>query len=298
MFGATGMLGHKVCQGLAKAGNQVYGVVRAKSTLACEIYPDVFGKVKILEVKDVLNEGELSALLKETSADWVINCIGVVKQSSQSENRLISVGINAYFPHLLSRVAHEHNAKLIHISTDCVFSGKVGGYTESSKPDPVDLYGLTKYLGETGLDEENSVTIRTSIIGRELTLPSHGLIEWFISQAGKSIQGYSNALYSGLTTIELSKVIAKLIESFPQGLLGAHHVTSNTINKYDLLCLVNEKLKTGITINKNDDVIMKRDMKMSSFTNLTGYMAPSWPSMMNELCSDPTPYDEYHREKV
>jgi dTDP-4-dehydrorhamnose reductase len=181
--------------------------------------------------------------------------------------------------------------RLIHISTDCVFSGRKGNYTEDDVSDAEDLYGRTKFLGEVGGD--GCLTLRTSIIGREMET-SHGLIEWFLSEEGKTVRGYKRAIFSGFTTIALGDIIARLIVEH-QDLHGVWHVASKPINKFDLLELVREVYGLTIEIEPDESVVCDRSLNSDRFRRATGLVAPAWPDMIMEMYRDPTPYSELRR---
>ncbi|MBD3326970.1 sugar nucleotide-binding protein, partial [candidate division KSB3 bacterium] len=219
--------------------------------------------------------------------DVVINGIGVIKQSSAANDPLTSISINALFPHRVAQICRAAQSRLIQISTDCVFSGQQGQYTEDNLPDPVDLYGQTKLLGE--VTYPGCLTLRTSIIGRELST-QHGLIEWFLSQRGKAIQGYTRAIYSGLTTQALAELLGKIIAEFPD-LDGLWHVSSDAISKYDLLCLVKDLCQLDITIEPEAAFVCDRSLDSRRFRQTTGYTPPSWPEMIRQMAEDFTFYE-------
>jgi dTDP-4-dehydrorhamnose reductase len=177
---------------------------------------------------------------------------------------------------------------MITISSDCVFSGRKGGYREDDASDAEDLYGRTKALGE--VVEPKCLTLRTSMIGRELS-GEQGLTEWLLSQAGRRVQGYRRAVFSGLTTLELSRVIVHIIEREPL-LSGLYHVSSAPIAKYDLLHLINERYALDISIEPDDQSACDRSLNGSRFRETTGYVVPPWPDLIREMYEDPTPYDE------
>ena len=177
-------------------------------------------------------------------------------------------------------------------NTDCVFDGQRGSYKEDDASNATDLYGKSKYLGETHSNQKNAVTIRTSIIGRELTDPKQSLIEWFLSQNSNTIKGFTKAIYTGFTTNEMARIIAKIIET-PE-IHGLFQVASAPINKYDLLAMLRDKMKLDIQIDEDNDFFCDRSMIMDRFTKETGYEAPSWDDMLTELANDKTPYDKWN----
>lgn len=223
--------------------------------------------------------------LVEVFADFkpnvVLNAIGIVKQRPTAKDSLISIEVNALLPHRLALLCETVGTRLIHPSTDCVFSGRRGNYSEDDIPDPVDLYGHSKLLGE--VNQPHTLTLRTSIVGLELNRKT-GLIEWFLNASG-TVKGFQGAMYNGLTTIELSRLIEKIITEFPQ-LHGLYQVSSEAISKYDLLWLVKEKF--GLTTEIIPDITFKIDRTLDSsrFRKVTGYFPPSWASMIEAMAED------------
>jgi len=283
LLGATGMLGHKLLQ-ILSGQFSVVGTIRgdvAKHLNHPILKPDL--------LKGHVNADNISTVEKtiiECKPDVVINCIGIVKQLPAAHDPLSSIAINALFPHQLAQICRKRGARLIHISTDCVFSGKKGNYKENDFADADDLYGRTKYLGE--VDYENALTLRTSIIGRELST-NHGLIEWFLSQEGRTVSGYTNAIFSGLTTNALSDVIATVITDYP-GMRGVWHIASEPISKYELLKLVKMIYNLDIEIQPENSVVIDRSLNGSKLRENTSIIIPSWQTMIEQMHRDPTPY--------
>ena len=210
-----------------------------------------------------------------------------MKQLPAAQNRLASISINALFPHQLAKICCNRNIRFIHVSTDCVFSGKRGCYTEDDLSDADDLYGKTKFLGE--VDYPGCLTLRTSIIGRELE-SSHGLIEWFLSQEGKTVYGYKKAIFSGLTTNAFSGIIGRIISDCPE-LRGVVQVASIPISKFDLLTLVKKTYGMNIDIRPDEMVINNRSLNADKFRKETNIKIPSWEYMIDEMYRDPTQYN-------
>jgi len=196
---------------------------------------------------------------------------------------------NALLPHKLAEFALEWGGRIIHPSTDCVFSGRIGGYSEDDLSDADDLYGKSKSLGE--LHYKNSLTLRTSIIGRELT-EFKSLLEWLIFQGGRTVKGFNKVIYSGVTTIELANVVALIISKYP-GLSGLFQVVSEPISKYDLLNMLKEAFGLTIEITTDSSVVSDRSMKGDKFRLATGYQCPQWPELVQALAQDPTPYNQW-----
>jgi dTDP-4-dehydrorhamnose reductase len=227
--------------------------------------------------------------IENTDPDVVINCIGIVKQLPAAQDPLLSIAVNALFPHQLAKICRSKNIRLTHVSTDCIFSGKKGCYTENDPSDAQDLYGRTKYLGEVGYP--NCLTLRTSIIGRELGT-SHGLVEWFLSQQGKTVPGYKNAIFSGLTTNALAGIMDELISAYPD-LHGVIQVASRPISKYDLLVLIKQVYGLQIEIIPDEMVVNNRSLDAVKFRKETKIKIPSWEYMIEEMYLDPTPYSTF-----
>ncbi|MDT5295148.1 MAG: dTDP-4-dehydrorhamnose reductase [Acidobacteriota bacterium] len=218
----------------------------------------------------------------------VVNCIGVVKQDAAAKDPLTSIAVNSLFPHRLAQFARAAGARLIHLSTDCVFSGRAGSYDEAARPDAEDLYGRTKLLGEVA--GEGSLTIRTSMIGRELA-GAHGLLEWFLAQAGGRVRGFERAVFSGFTTNALAELLAEIIGEH-RDLSGVWHAAAEPINKFDLLSLIKEIYGLRVEIERDADFICDRSLDGSRFRAATGFRAPTWPEMIGRMRDDPTPYEE------
>jgi dTDP-4-dehydrorhamnose reductase len=278
------MLGHVVIETLAE-GAETYGTVRSGAEEIAALLP----AAKILNGVTAGDLDTVMAAIVRTRPDVVVNCIGIVKQLGEAKDPVTSVAINSLFPHRLARLAEVTQARLIHISTDCVFSGRKGSYTEDEIPDPPDLYGRSKLLGEVTGD--GAVTLRTSIIGRELH-GAHGLVEWFLSQAGAGrVKGFRRAIFSGWTTLALARVIHDVIYDHPN-LSGLWHVAAEPIDKYSLLSLVRTAFGLELEIDADDDFVIDRSLDGSRFREATGIVAPAWPDMIAELAAARGNYDE------
>ncbi len=279
ILGATGMLGHRLCRQLPQHHFTVYAAVRDPATIA----PGALGlQAHIVKIDDIFDDASLMELCDATQPDVIINCVGIIKQVAEAKNRYLSVAINSLLPHRLAHVAKEQNARLIHISTDCVFSGKKGEYTEADISDADDVYGKSKYLGETDDSEKNALTLRTSIIGHELKRPTNSFLEWALSQKNKTIKGYKQAFYTGFTTNEMANIMAMVINQHPQ-LHGLYHVASSCITKYELLHLINKIYQLNLSIEPDDDFYCDRSLTMDRFIQATQYHAPSWTSMIQTM---------------
>ena len=282
------MLGHKLVQVLGER-HEVFATIRDKSRLLADIglIPDE----RLITDIDVLEPGKLESVIEEIRPDCVINAIGVVKQKNNGPDSIPMIEINALLPHRLSSAASKAGARFITFSTDCVFDGTKGDYTEESKRDAEDLYGRTKALGE--VDSPGSLTIRSSIIGRQLRGKT-GLIEWFVSNRGGDVKGFSKAIYTGLTTLEMARLVGRLIEKHPE-IHGVYHVASEKISKYELLKLVNEEIGLEIEVGEDAGFEIDRSLVAESFEHATGYRPPSWRQMIAELAADAKPYEKWRK---
>jgi len=288
ILGSTGMLGHKLVQCLSPYFD-TYSTIRGKFA-SIEKY-GIFARERIIENVEATDPVILERIVAELSPDVVINAVGVVKQVPSAKDVISTLELNSILPQRLAILSKKYGFRLIHFSTDCVFDGGRGMYTEQDTPNALDLYGKSKQLGE--VSQENVLTIRSSIIGRELN-SSHGLVEWFLSNRGASVFGYSTAIYSGFPTVVVADIIRDLIVRHPD-LSGVHHIASEPINKYELLGLVDEFYDAAIEIEPSDQLVIDRSLDGSAFNALTGFRPDDWPTMIQKMAADTTPYDEFHK---
>jgi len=276
VLGVSGMLGNAVLRVFAQGDG--YSVVgSARSTGVLRLLPPELREQVICGV-DVENADSLMRLFAQARPDVVINCIGLVKQLAEADDPLAAIPINALLPHRLARLCDVAGARLIHMSTDCVFSGTRGMYREQDVSDAQDLYGRSKYLGE--VDYPHAVTLRTSIIGHELQ-SVHGLVDWFLSQQGKC-NGYTRAIFSGVPTVVLAKIIHDVV--IPRSdLSGVYHVAAKPISKYDLLKLVAEVYEKAIDIVPDDRLLIDRSLNADRFSEATGYSPLPWSQLIQNM---------------
>ena len=284
VLGAYGMLGHKLFARLGK-DSDVYGTCRELK--ANESWSWMFPASRMFPWVKAEEPGTVLSPIRKVKPDVVINCIGIVKQLDAAKDPIQTITVNSLFPHQLAQTCEKEHARLIHFSTDCVFSGKKGKYKATDLTDAEDLYGRTKALGE--VNKKGCVTIRSSIIGRELGT-RNGLVEWFLSQKGKRVQGYKNAIYSGFTTIEMANIVKMIIARRPE-LSGTVQIASEPISKCDLLNLIKEKMRLDIKIESEFEHKIDRSLDGSAFNRLIDYAPPSWESMIEELAKDSTMYE-------
>lgn len=239
----------------------------------------IFNEQKVIGDIDAFAPEGIKKLVGDLRPDYVLNCIGIIKQLKEANNPKTSIHINSLFPHLLAEICSEYGAKLLHISTDCVFSGKKGDYTEQDQSDAEDLYGRSKFLGEVGYDRH--LTLRTSIIGHEL-FTQYGLLEWFLSQEGKSVNGFTNAIYTGFTTDALCAEIKRVLTQFPE-LSGVYEVSSEKINKFDLILLIKEVYGANINVTPYKEFYCDRSLNSAKYRAETGFLPPTWKEMILEM---------------
>lgn len=291
ILGANGMLGHKLCR-LLKSCMDVFGTVRLESKHyeRLNILPEtqLFGNI------DITHLASLKKTLETVKPDMVVNGIGIVKQRDEAKQAVPSIQVNALFPHQLANICAERGVRVIQISTDCVFSGFRGNYSEIDVPDPVDLYGRTKLLGE--LNRPGCLTLRTSIIGWQLNTFS-SLLSWLALQRGKRIKGYHKAIYSGFSTVVIAQLIGDILQTRPD-LNGMYQVASEPITKFDLLLQLCKRLGwEDIIIEPDDQFFCDRSLISARFSTATGWRPPTWATMLDGLASEWPEYEEYYKQK-
>lgn len=275
ILGGDGMLGHQLLKFLSPR-HEVK--VTLRQDLGAYTQYGLFNLENSYVSIDIRSLDRLLEVMADFRPEAVINAVGIVKQRPDAKESIPSLEINALLPHRLSVLCKGIGARLVHMSTDCVFSGKNGNYQESDPSDAEDLYGKTKFLGE--VHDTNCLTLRTSIIGRELSR-NKSLLEWFLAQSGV-VKGFTNAIYTGFTTLEMSRIIERMLMEFP-GAHGVYQVSSDPINKYDLLLLFREKLGHKIEIVPDGTFCCDRSLDSTRFRKEFNYSPPSWPAMIQEL---------------
>jgi dTDP-4-dehydrorhamnose reductase len=289
VLGGAGMLGHKMFQTLRERFTGTFCTVRV------DLRNSSFNQIELLQGDDVIpcvdvtNSAQLDAILSAFRPANVVNCVGVIKQRVEAVSPIPSITINSLLPHRLAAIAARWGGRVIHFSTDCVFSGKRGGYKEEDQSDAEDLYGKTKFLGEAA--GPNALTLRTSIIGRELS-EHRSLLDWFLSENHKTVRGYRRVIYSGVTTNHLASLVASIIQQHP-GLNGLYQVASAPISKHDLLCLLREVYRMDVRIEPDDIEVSDRSMRGERLREAIGYECPPWETLARELAEDETPYKKW-----
>jgi dTDP-4-dehydrorhamnose reductase len=282
ILGAGGMLGHQCVKTLSDHG-EVVAVVRRRKSDFTPTQAAAFAGARLVDGLDLSDHAALRKLCAELRPDVLINAAGIIKQRNEAKEAVASIQINALLPHVLAQIGEELGAYLMTFSTDCVFScAGSGPYRESDSPSPDDLYGRSKWMGE--VSHANALTLRMSIIGHELFEPKTSLLEWALSRRGTAIDGYRRALYTGLTTLELSKLLAALMARKDR-LSGIWHVAGPATDKYALLSEINSVYHLGLSISPKDHFVCDRRLDGSRFAAATGYQAPSWRAMLEELAA-------------
>ena len=279
VLGVTGMLGSAVFRYFNSCGDGfvVFGSARSLPAAAgAALGPH--DKSQIVVPVDVENSDALAEAFARVRPNIVINCIGVVKQLQSANDPLVAVPLNTLLPHRLAKLCAIAGARFIHVSTDCVFTGQQGRYAESDTTDATDIYGLSKLLGE--VDYPHAITLRTLIIGEEIGV-ANGLVGWFLRQAG-TVKGFANAIFSGLPTNELARVIHGYVLPHAE-LHGVYHVSSAPISKFDLLSLVRDEYGLATQIDRDESLVIDRSLDSSRFMAATGYEPPDWPTLVRDM---------------
>jgi dTDP-4-dehydrorhamnose reductase len=276
VLGASGMLGSAMIRILSMRTDwDVFGTLRSDS--AKKFFSDGVA-ARLITDCDVENYDALVAVFARVQPDVVINCIGLIKHLVAAEDPLSAIFVNALLPHRLQKLCDTIGARFIHFSTDCVFNGAMGNYSEDAPSDAADLYGKSKFLGE--VVSGNAITLRTSIIGHELQ-GAHSLLEWFLSQHDRCL-GYRRAIFSGLPTVTLAELVRDFV--IPNlKLSGLYHVAAQPISKYDLLRIVADVYEKRIDIVPDDKLMIDRSLNAARFAGASGYQAPSWPVMIENM---------------
>jgi dTDP-4-dehydrorhamnose reductase len=286
VLGGGGMLGHKLVQRLG-AHHEVWATFR-RFDARLEA-TGLFDRGRLLDQVDAWSPDSVARAVEAVRPAWAVNCIGLIKQLEEAKDPREAIYLNALWPHLLADSCVSQGVRMLHVSTDCVFSGRRGRYLESDLTDAEDLYGRTKALGE--VNRPGCLTLRTSIVGRDLSA-NVSLIDWFLAHSGGRVRGYARAVYSGLTTEALSREVGHLI-GMPSPLEGLYQVSSHPISKFDLLHLVNQAFDAGVAIDRDEEFVSDRSLVSDRFWQAVGREPPSWQAMVVEMARDPTAYDRF-----
>jgi dTDP-4-dehydrorhamnose reductase len=280
ILGAGGMIGHKMYQVLSKHYPSTYACIKRSFAEYKEF--ELFDQSHVIEGVDVYDSTHLESVLNRLQPNVILNCVGITLRKKEIQNLEYCLEVNSLMPHRLKCWSAQNNAYFIHFSTDCVFDGAVGEYTENSPPSAKDTYGKTKYLGE--VVGSQCLTLRGSMIGRELYGKTE-LLEWALAQKGKTIKGYANALYSGVTTSIMADLVLKILKQ-PSRLVGTYQVSSEPISKLDLLRKINNVFDLKMKVNEDCSYVSKKDLNSSKIRREIGFICPSWDEMINQLASE------------
>lgn len=291
VLGAAGMLGHQLVRRLGTDHTVVAAVRTVHHTVVRELLESA--AARLLTGLEATEPGSVAEAIAAAEPEVVLNCIGVIKQLREATDAVTSISVNALFPHQLAEMCATAGARLVHFSTDCVFSGDRGDYTESDVPDAADLYGRSKLLGE--VQGPGCLTLRTSIIGRDL-VKDVGLLEWFLDNRGGSVRGFRRAVFSGFPTVELARIVEWLISEQP-ALEGVYHVASPPIDKYDLLMKIRDAMQLDIEIIPDDTLVIDRSLSCDRLRRETGFEPPDWSDMVKTLAADALSYDEWRARR-
>lgn len=279
VLGASGMWGHQAFLKLSKHfGEQKVACTlrKARSEYAAI---KVFNSAKVYDQVDWLNFEKAQKCLEDFKPNWIVNCVGLTPRKFDTKDEEQYAAINAHLPKKLADWAAQNKARLIHFSTDCVFSGKKGNYTEDDIPDASDVYGKSKAQGE--IKAPNVLTLRLSKIGREIEKKTE-LVEWLLSKRGQSVQGYTKAMYSGLTTNFMAQELIRIIEKFPN-LTGLYQISGRPISKYELLKLINQVYDAQVDIQPKEDYVLDKTLKCDLYSSLTGFVRPAWKDLIVKM---------------
>lgn len=292
ILGASGMLGNTLFRHLSDKYD-VMGTVRNYQGMNKFFAMD---KSRLFCNVDIHNLDSVKQVFSIYRPDVIINCVGIIKQLQAAKLHYDSVSINALLPHELLKICEVHGAKLIHFSTDCVFSGKQGNYLEGDFPDAGDLYGRSKYLGEVNYSI-NAITLRTSIIGHEIN-SNKSLVDWFLSQKNH-VNGYTRAIFSGLPTVEVARVLSEYVLPNISNLSGLYHLSVGAIDKFSLLNLIAKQYNKNISIVEDDNLNIDRSLNSAIFQQVTGYTPPKWNDLIELMHQDYMNFfkDQHDNEK-
>jgi len=281
------MLGHIMWQRLSESFPDTFATVR--HNISAYTKYRLFGNDNVIDNVDASDANVLDGLIKGLRPTFIVNCIGITKRNITDDNIANCINLNSRLPHRLAQFGEPLGAKVLNFSTDCVFNGLQGNYKDGSSTNAIDIYGRTKALGE--IRYKNALTLRSSFIGRELHRGSE-LLEWFLAQKGKQVSGFRRAIYSGITTLEMSRVVVDIIKNHPE-LYGLYNISGHKISKYELLIKVRSAFDVDVGIEADDIFTCDRSLDSSEFRKIASYEPPGWDAMLRELAEDHTPYDEF-----
>ena len=288
ILGGDGMIGHKMVQVLSNFNHEIITSIREQRKLTKQCFSS---QVNVF-FNDFLKENVFT-FLDRVNPDIIINAIGITIRRGVNDHVFNAIYINTYFPHQIANWVGIHNKRLIHFSTDCVYSGSEGSYSEDATPNALDYYGKTKGLGE--VFSKNELTLRSSMIGPELFNKTE-LFEWVINKKEKEISGFSRVMYSGVTTVYMARLVADLIENH-KDLSGIYNIASDPISKFELLHLINDNFDLGLYINKDQNTISNKTLDASKIEDELGIKPPSWNELIIELKKDYMHFIDLYKTK-
>jgi dTDP-4-dehydrorhamnose reductase len=281
ILGGNGMIGHKMYQIISKVNDDTW--VTLRNDLSTYIFSDIYNNEKVIDNIDLSDFNILSYTLNEIKPDIIINACGITIRRGVEKIKSNTILLNSSLPHFLNEWVLLNNKRLIHFSSDCVFSGKKGDYLDTDIKDAIDLYGSTKSLGEI-VDSKFAITLRGSMIGRELENKTE-LFEWFLQQSNKKIKGFSEVIYAGITTVKMAEIVLRIINFYPN-LNGIYNISSNPISKYDLLKLFNEYFEINAKIEMDNGYSSNKNLISEKFYNEIGIKQPNWEDLLTQLKDD------------
>lgn len=281
ILGGNGMIGHKMYQIISKFNEDTW--VTLRNDLSTYTFSGIYKYERVIDNINLLDFKNLLSKLNEIKPDIILNSCGVTIRRGVEKIKSNSILINSALPHLLNEWVSSNNKRLIHFSTDCVFSGRKGDYLDNDIKDAYDLYGSTKSLGEI-IDSNFAITLRGSMIGRELENKTE-LFEWFLKQSNKNIKGFSKVIYSGITTVKMAEIVLRIINYYPN-LTGIYNISSKPISKFDLLKLCNEHFGINAIIEMDNSYSSNKNLISDKFFNEIGIEQPNWVGLIRQLKDD------------
>lgn len=281
ILGGNGMIGHKMYQIISKVNVDTW--VTLRNDLSTYFFSDIYNNNKVIDNIDLTDFKNLLNTLNNVKPDIILNACGITIRRGLEEIISNTILLNSALPHFLNEWVSKNNKRLIHFSTDCVFSGKRGDYLDTDIKDAYDLYGTTKSLGEI-VDSKFAITLRGSMIGRELENKTE-LFEWFLQQNNKKIKGFSEVIYAGITTVKMAEIVLRLIKFYPN-LSGIYNISSKSISKYDLLKMCNEYFAINSIIEIDNSYKSNKNLISDKFFIEIGIEKPNWTDLIRQLKDD------------
>jgi dTDP-4-dehydrorhamnose reductase len=289
ILGGNGLIGHKMYQLISNNYQDTW--VTLRNNLSSYSYSEIYNSEKVIDKIDLSNFKLLLNQLNVLNPDVVINACGITIRRGIDAFKSNSIILNSALPHFLNEWVVSNNKRLIHFSTDCVFSGKKGDYLDNDIKDAIDIYGLTKSMGEV-IDSKCAITLRGSMIGRELENKTE-LLEWFLHQKNNVIKGFTNVIYSGITTVRMAEIILKIINEYPN-LSGIYNISSEPISKFDLLKKWNDKFSINATIEIDKNYTSNKNLISDKLFKIIQLEQPIWDDLIHQLKIDEELYNNLY----